>query len=153
MRVCIKEGVYACMPWATESSEKFVIPAAHSFREDSQSVPSTCPVQLLLALGASARQAGGSACAQEVCRQGSINDYRFFLVVTTHGFYCPTLSHVPVSDNKNVRFSGYPRPRCRRMRLCVRRCMDARRLRLVSISGGSNKRAHLSIIDLTLTNE
>ena len=46
-RVGIKEGVYACMPWATESSDKFVIPAAHSFREDSQSVPSTYPVQLL----------------------------------------------------------------------------------------------------------
>ena len=147
MRACIKEGVYACMPWATESSEKFVIPAAHSFREDSQSVPSTCPVQLLLDLGASARQVGKSACAHEVCRQGSFNDYRVFRVVTTHGFYCPTLSHVPVSDNKNVRFFGYPQTRCKRMRLCVRRCMDARKLRWTSTDVWSKKSARMSKTD------
>ena len=29
-------------------------------------------------------------------------------VMTTHRFYCPTLSHVPVSENKNVRFFVYP---------------------------------------------
>ena len=32
--------------------------------------------------------------------------YPFFRVVATHRFYCPTLSHVPVSDNKNVGFPG-----------------------------------------------
>ena len=47
MRVVIKEGVYACLPWATESSDKFVIPATHSFREASGSAPSTHPAQLL----------------------------------------------------------------------------------------------------------
>ena len=77
----------------------------------------------------------------------------WMFVMTTHRFYCPTLSHVPVSDNKYVRFSAYPQPRCRRMRLCMRRCMNARKLEWVSIHSGSNMRVPLSRIDLTLTNE
>ena len=50
MRRVRLEGVYACMLWATESSDKFVIPAFHSFREDSQSAPSTHPDQPLGAM-------------------------------------------------------------------------------------------------------
>ena len=40
------------MLWATESSDKFIIPAFQSFREDSQSAPSTHPDQPLGANGA-----------------------------------------------------------------------------------------------------
>ena len=47
MGVIIKEGVYACVPWADESSAIFVILATRRFREDSQAAPSTHPVQLL----------------------------------------------------------------------------------------------------------
>ena len=37
MRESIREGVHACMQWATVSSEIFVTPARHNFREDNQS--------------------------------------------------------------------------------------------------------------------
>ena len=37
----------------------------------------------------------------------SDDDYQFFRALATHRFYCPTLSHVPVSDNKNVGFSAH----------------------------------------------
>ena len=37
MRKAIWEGVYACMPWATKSSDPFVKPAMQNVRADSQS--------------------------------------------------------------------------------------------------------------------